>query len=225
MRILLAEHDTGLAHQVTEWLEAAGHAVDVWENGDLALQFVMDANGSYEIIMLDATLPLVNGLHIYERMREKHIQIPVLLLVTSEDLEGDMPAPNGTLDYLVKPFTEKELLLRTGGLRTRSQIFAPISITCGTVILNMRNRSLSRDGKSITLTHKETLLLEYFMTHPNTIVGRRELFVAAWGEASLFGSNIIDVHVKNVRKKLQRLGSEMEIETIRRLGYRLEVRT
>lgn len=225
MRILLAEHDTDLAHQVTEWLEAAGHAVDVWENGDLALQFSMDANGSYEIVMLDAALPVVDGFRMYERMREGHVLTPVLLFVAPEDLENDVPVPNGTLDYLVKPFTEKELILRMEGLRVRSQAFAPISVTCGTVTLNMRSRSLSRGSKTIALTHKETLLLEHFMTHPNTIVGRRELFVAVWGEASLFGSNIIDVHVKNVRRKLQKLDSEMEIETIRRLGYRLEVGT
>ena len=222
LHIFAALDEGDIAKDMVTTILHAGHTIDTLHNGDMALQFIMDNYPAYDVIVLDARLPIKNGHEIYAKMRECHIDTPVLMLVTKEDIRHQSSDSNGAMDYLVKPFSSEELLLRMSQLAVRSVRFAPAVLSHGNVHLNVREQTLSKGSSVVHLTPKETALLEYFMTRPGAIVGRRELFVAVWGEGLLFASNVVDAHIKNVRKKIRDItkqGAAFQIETIRRLGY------
>ena len=226
MHILFVEDELELFGEFIENLRKKGETVDTLENGDMALQFALDYHGEYDLIILDSTLPKLDGGKVCKSIRDAGIDIPILMLVTQEDMEERKDIFEcGASDYLVKPFTAGELLLRVSALMERQEVFAPVVITSGDVTLNILDRTIEKEGTIVSLTSKELALTEYLMRNPGRTISRHELWRELWKEGSAPKSNIVNAHVKNVRKKIQAVQGKhqkVHIETIRGLGYRLK---
>lgn len=224
MKVFLAEHELETIEHIRNSLAAVVEIFDVQQNGDVALEFVLNNFEDYELIILDASLPKVDGAEICSRLREKNASLPVLMLVSPANLREQSPALScGADDYLVKPFSEEEVLFRATSLLVRTTTFAPAIITREGVAFNVRERSITGSNVTLKLTVKETALLENFMLRPNEAITREELTTIVWGERVSPVSNRVDAHIKNLRKKLALFGGgqvTFRIESIRGKGYR-----
>lgn len=222
MKILLVEDEQKQADALKQLLDAEGYAVDVVSDGAKALMRISLHRTDYDLVILDLGIPTVGGLEVCRQMREKGIVVPVLVL--SARAETDMKVQllsSGADDYLVKPFSFTELHARIGALMRRPKDALPQVLQSGDITLDPNTRRATRDGREISLTLKEYGLLEYFMRHPNQVVNREDLLTHLWDFNYEGFSNVVDVHVKNLRNKLDGEGDESVLETVRGIGYRL----
>ena len=218
MRVLIVEDDLELARQLKETLIEAGYAVDHAPDGEEG-HFLGDTE-SYDTIVLDLGLPVMDGVSVLEKWRGDGHMIPVLIL-TARDTWSEKVAglDAGADDYLTKPFKTEELLARVRALIRRSKGHASSELTCGPVQLDTRNGKVTVDGNPVRLTAQEFKLLSYLMHHQGEIVSRTELTEHIYDQDFDRDSNTIEVFVNRVRKKLV----VDIIETVRGLGYRLDV--
>jgi two-component system OmpR family response regulator len=166
-------------------------------------------------------LPGMDGLSICKKMREASITTPILILTARNEVETKVELLlSGADDYLVKPFSFDELCARVAALLRRPSESLPASLTLGDIVLDSTKHSVTKDGKEVSLTLKEFMLLEYFMRHPNVVINRETLLAHLWDFNYSSFSNVVDVHVKNLRKKLGLGNGEKVLETIRGVGYR-----
>ncbi len=225
MRILVAEDDKTLANILKKTLEKEGYAVDLLSEGETIERRLEISHADYDIVILDLGLPGRDGLSICRDTRAHGIKLPILVLSARSEPEIKIAALEaGADDYLTKPFAIQELLARLRALLRRP---APVQIdelTVGDLKLNRLTRIITRQNHPITLTVKEFTLLEYLMRHPNQIISRHQIIDELWGYDFVSGSNIVDVHIKNLRKKISS-GKQKVLETVRGLGYRLLDRT
>ncbi len=223
MRILLVEDEENLAKALVLGLSKKGYAVDYITDGEKAMKRISLNHIDYDLIILDLMLPGMDGLSICKKMRESSIMTPVLILTARDEVDTKVDLLlTGADDYLVKPFSFDELVARITALLRRPSESLPAVISVGDIMLDPSRHIVTKDGKEIPLTLKEFVLLEYFMRHPDTVVNREELLTHLWDFNYSSFSNVVDVHVKNLRKKLGLGDGKILLETVRGVGYRLK---
>lgn len=221
MKILLIEDEQKLADAIKRGLETQGYTVDVVSDGKKALTRISLHRNEYDIVILDLMLPSMDGKEICTKIRERDIAVPILILTARAEVDTKVQLLlSGADDYLVKPFSFAELSARLQALMRRPSENLPETLTVGDIQLNPGMRQATRGSKPMTLTLKEFSLLEYFMRHPNQVVNREDLLSHLWDFNYVGFSNVVDVHIKNLRRKLGETGDGI-LETVRGVGYRL----
>jgi DNA-binding response OmpR family regulator len=220
MRILLVEDEEKLALAIKAGLTKKGYAVDWIGDGAQAMKRIDLNHIDYDLIVLDLMLPGMDGQTITTKMRQSSITTPVLILTARDEVDTKVDLLlAGADDYLVKPFSFEELTARIQALSRRPATSLPAVLSIAGIVLDAGRHSVEIDGKTVSLTLKEFVLLEYFMRHPDVVVNREELLTHLWDFNYASFSNVVDVHVKNLRKKLGRRNENL-LETVRGVGYR-----
>ena len=219
MRILVADDDRRLTGIVKRGLLEETYAIDVAYDGAEAEYYA--ETGSYDLVILDIMMPEKDGLAVCRSLRAKNINTPILMLTARDSVEDRVKGLDaGADDYLVKPFAFSELLARVRALLRRQGQRSP-ELKVGELILNTLTRQVWRNGQTIELTTKEYVILEYFMRHPNIVLTRRMLEENAWNYDFDSLSNLIDVYIRRLRRKIDGDNGQSLIQTIRGAGYRL----
>ena len=217
MRILLVEDEKRIADFIARGLEGSGYSVDVAENGEQALARVSDA--AYELIILDLMLPDVDGLVVLEKIRNRKVSQPVLILSARGSLDDRVKGLDvGADDYLVKPFAFVELLARVRALLRRGQAL-PERLQVGELVLDCIRRKVSREGVNIELAPKEFSILEYLMRNKGRALSRTMIVEHVWEMDYTGMTNIVDVYIRHLRGKIDDAWSEKLIRTVRGIGY------
>ena len=220
MKILVVEDDRKVAGFIEQGLKEEGHVVDVAPDGDEAtmLAHVYD----YDIILLDVVLPKKNGFQVATELRREGRTTPILMLTSrdaTEDVVRGLDA--GADDYLAKPVRFDELLARIRALHRRGGAERLDTLAYGPVTLDRLRHVAAVDGKPLDLTPKEFQLLEYFLLHPEEVVRRTTLLEKVWDMHFDPESNVVDVHVGNLRRKLQAATGRPLVATVRGVGFSL----
>jgi len=219
-RVLIAEDEPRLSSFLVKGLRAAGYTTTVCEDGVRAA--ALARSDDFDLLILDIGLPGQDGFAVLRELRARRERLPVLIL-TARDEVTDMVAglDYGADDYVTKPFVFDELLARVRArLRHAGEATATAMVlTAGGITLDVRERRASADGDDAELTAKEFSLLETFLRHPGQVLSREQLLSHVWGYDFDPGSNVVDVYVGYLRRKL---GAE-RFETVRGMGYRLKV--
>ncbi|HEX9503716.1 MAG TPA: response regulator transcription factor [Patescibacteria group bacterium] len=224
MRICVIEDEEKLAKAISTGLTNIGYRADFFLDGEKALQFVRFHPNQYDLIILDLTLPGKDGFQICSSLRNENITTPILVLSAKMDVETKTDLlDKGADDYLSKPFSFMELTSRIRALLRRPIKALPIELRVAELTLNPATRKVFYKKTEIVLTQKEFSILEYLMHHPNQVITRDQLLDHSWDFGVESSSNVIDVHIKNLRKKLSIDTNEDFLETIRGIGYKLRV--
>ncbi len=196
MKILIVEDNKKLAQNIKQGLLQEGYAVDVIENGQTAYSRLLINRDEYDLVVLDRMLPAMDGVSICVSWREKGVTVPVLMLTalgeTVDKVEG---LNSGADDYLAKPFAFEELVARIHALLRRPKNSSPDILTSGSIVLNTTSRIVTNKKKTLDLTLKEFMILEYLMRNINKVISRDTLYSHAWDFADLSSSNTVDVHI------------------------------
>ena len=218
MRILAIEDEPAILRMLERGLAASGHQVETASNGeDGAVQAEDD---SVDLVLLDISLPGLNGHEVLSRIRSRHPGLPVLMLTARDDLDNKVRALDaGADDYLTKPFAFEELLARIRALTRRTDQVSAAQVEVGDVRLDLLARRAWRAERIIELSNREFTLLEYFLRHPNQVLSRTQILFAVWEYDADPSSNVVDVYVRYLRRKL---GDPSPITTMRGAGYRYE---
>lgn len=224
MRVLVVEDERKIAAYVKRGLEEAGYAVDAAYTGPEALDWA--AVVDFDLIVLDILLPGMDGVAVCRALRRRGVRTPILML-TARDTVDDRVAglDAGADDYLVKPFALRELLARLRALSRRSAD-APKSpvLRVADLALDTRTHRAERGGQTVDLTAKEHAVLEYLMRHPEQVLSRETIAEHVWSYDSFHESNIVDVYIRNLRRKLDDPFDDKLIQTVRGAGYRITAR-
>jgi DNA-binding response OmpR family regulator len=219
MRILVVEDERKVASFVRQGLEEEGHTVDVAEDGRAALDLLIDMP-AYDLVVLDVMLPQVDGFTVLRRLREHKIPTPVLLLTARDSVPDKVEGLDlGADDYLTKPFSFDEFLARVRALLRRGQPQLPPILKVGDLRLDPATRQVTRADRPVTLTTREYALLEYFMRNPGRVLTRPMIAEHVWGLDFDAESNIIDVYIGYLRRKLEDDHSPPLLHTVRGAGY------
>lgn len=220
MRILLVDDDRRLSSVVKRGLLEEAYAVDVAYDGEEG-QYLAEVN-SYDLIILDIMMPKKDGMEVCRDLRSRRNNTPILMLTARDAVEDRVKGLDvGADDYLVKPFAFNELLARVRALLRRESASKSPEITVGDLRLNTLTREVRRGDRAIELTTKEYVILEYFMRHPNVVVTRTMLEEHAWDYDFDSMSNLVDVYIRRLRRKIDDEKQSM-IQTVRGAGYRLK---
>ncbi len=223
MHILIVEDEEKLAKALKKGLELKGFAVDWLPDSEKARNRILLYRNEYDLIILDLMLPGIDGATITESVRKENVTTPIIILTARNETEHKVDLLNkGADDYIVKPFSFDELLARINTVLRRPTTQKPVVLRVGPLEMDMATRTVKKDGEEVPLTLKEFSLLECFMRQPNEVLSREKLFDHVWDFNSLSWSNVLDVHMKNLRKKLghDQSGDQL-FETVRGVGYRL----
>lgn len=197
------------------------YSVDACEDGEMAIDYLKVY--TYDIVLLDIMLPKVTGIEVLKWMRNQKIETPVLMLTAKDAIEDRVAGLDaGADDYLVKPFAYEELLARIRVLTRRNSSHLTSCLQVGDVVMDLASHRVTRAGNEINLTSKEYKILEYMMHHPNMLLSRAQLEEQAWDSSFEGGSNIIDVYIRYLRRKLDDGYDKKMIQTVRGAGYKLE---
>jgi two-component system OmpR family response regulator len=223
MRILVVEDDRKVCRFVRQGLEEEGHAVDVAPDGE---EGAMLAHvNPYDILVLDVQLPKKNGLQLAAELRREGSTVPILMLTardTTEDVVRGLDS--GADDYLTKPFAFEELLARVRALGRRGgAAVAGATLRFDDVEMDRVHHRATRGGRALDLTPREFRLLEHFLARPDEVVTRTELLEKVWDMSFDPGTNVVDVHVSNLRAKLEEGGRPRLIQTLRGVGFALRL--
>jgi two-component system copper resistance phosphate regulon response regulator CusR len=223
MRLLLVEDDCKVASFIKKGLREEGYAVDWASDGDAGL--FMGLDDVYDLIILDVNLPHKDGLSVLRSLRTGKITTPILLLTVRATIEDKVIGlDTGADDYLPKPFAFEELLARVRALlRRRSETQAPV-LAVADLSLDPAKRTVVRGGQNVDLTSKEFSLLEYLMRHKERVVTRTMIAEHVWDQSFDTSTNIIDVYINYLRKKIDNGQEPILIHTIRGVGYVLKVK-
>ncbi len=224
MRVLIVEDETRLAENLAAaFRETSGMAVDHADNGIDGEQLAQQ--GCYDLIILDLMLPGQNGLTTLRHLRAAKIATPTLILTAREGAESTIELLNaGADDYLSKPFDLGELLARAKALIRRGKGNADPLLRAGDVMVNTLEQTVHRGDRAIDVSPTEYRILEYLIHRPRAIVSKRELLEHLYDYNWQHHSNVIEAHMSNLRRKLDRGSENPLIETLRNRGYRLAVR-
>lgn len=224
MRVLVVEDEQKLAEGIKKGLEKNAYAVDVLGDGEQALTRISVHRDDYDIVILDLMLPSLSGLEVCTKARALGVVVPILILTARAETDNKVKLLlAGADDYLVKPFSFEELLARMQALLRRPKEKMPDVLKVHDIELDPTTHLVKKDETPISLTLKEFMLLEYFMRHPNEVINREDLLTHLWDFNYESFSNVIDVHVKNLRRKIGEAGADGILETVRGIGYRLRV--
>ena len=222
MRVLIVEDELRMASLIRRGLVGEGFAADVAGTGDEALW--MAAAQDYDVIVLDVMLPGIDGFETCRRLRARGVWAPVVMLTARDSVEDRVAGlDSGADDYLVKPFAFAELLARLRALARRGKPERPSVLEVDGLRLDPATRQVTRGSIPIALSAKEFALLETFMRRPGEVLSRLHLLEHAWDFAYDNRSNVIDVHIRRLRRKIDEPFGCHSLETIRGAGYRLRV--
>jgi two-component system OmpR family response regulator len=220
MRVLVVEDELRMASLIRRGLLREGLAADIAPSGEDAL-WLAEAH-DYDAIVLDVMLPGIDGFETCRQLRGNGVWAPVLMLTARDAVEDRVTGLDmGADDYLVKPFAFAELLARLRALARRGDQERPSVLEVGDLTLDPANRSVKRDGREIQLSAKEFALLETFMRRPGEVLSRLHLLEHAWDFAYENRSNVVDVYVRHLRRKIDEPFGKQSLETVRGAGYRL----
>ncbi len=219
MRILVVEDEQGLREQLAEQLKNEGYAVDVCASGEEALYLGLEY--PYDAAVVDIGLPGISGIDVINEWRQQERRFPILILTArgrwQDKVEG---LEAGADDYLVKPFIMEELVARLRALVRRAAGWTQTTLQCGPVVLNQSAQTVAVDGRAIELTAYEYKVLEYLMLHRGKVVSKTELTEHIYDQDFDRDSNVIEVFVGRLRRKLDPDNQFKPIETLRGRGYR-----
>jgi DNA-binding response OmpR family regulator len=215
-RILIAEDEPRITSFLEKGLRANGFTTLVAETGPLAVEMARDTD--FDLLILDLGLPGMDGQHVLRQIRQRGERLPVIILTARSGIESTVSGLEaGADDYVTKPFRFEELLarvrvrLRDAGDQTQTLLSA------GDLVLDLRTRRVTAGDRSVELTAREFALMEAFLRHPGQVLSREQLLSHVWGYDFDPGSNVVDVYVRYLRRKL----GEHVIDTVRGVGYRL----
>jgi DNA-binding response OmpR family regulator len=218
MRILAVEDDPGILRMLERGLTAAGHQVLTATSGEDGAVLAVDEG--VDVVLLDITLPELSGHDVLARIRARRPELPVLMLTARDDLESKLRALDGGADdYLTKPFAFEELLARIRAMTRRSDQASGGALEVGDVRLDLLGRRAWRADRTIELSNREFTLLEYLLRHPGQVLSRTQILFAVWEYDADPSSNVVDVYVRYLRRKL---GDPSPITTVRGSGYRYD---
>jgi two-component system OmpR family response regulator len=219
VRILVVEDEAKVASFVRKGLEEQGFAVEVSLHGDEAYELARER--PYDAIVLDIMLPGRDGLSILANLRARHNPVPVLLLTARSELDERVRGLNlGADDYLTKPFFLEELIARLHALGRRRGGEQGSVLQAGNVTVSLLTREVRRGGEPVSLTPREFQLLEVLLRTPGRVFTRTQLLERVWGYGFDPQTNLVDVNIQRLRKKIDPEGEEPIIETVRGVGYR-----
>lgn len=220
MRILVVDDDHRLCSVVKRGLREEAYVVDVAFDGEEG-QYLAEVN-PYDLIVLDIMMPKKDGITVCRELRANNVNTPILMLTARDAVEDRVSGLDaGADDYLIKPFAFSELLARVRALLRREGIVRSFEIKVGDLILDTSTREARHGSETVELTNKEYVLLEYFMRHPNIVLTRMMIEEHAWDYDFDSMSNLVDVYVRRLRRKLGDAGKGEVIQTVRGAGYRL----
>jgi two-component system OmpR family response regulator len=220
MRVLIVEDELRMASLIRRGLLEEGHAADVAASGEDAL-WMAEAH-DYDAIVLDVMLPGIDGFETCRRLRSSDVWAPVLMLTARDAVEDRVAGlDTGADDYLVKPFAFAELLARLRALARRGDPERPNVLQVGDLMLDPAAREVRRGDEEILLSAKEFSLLETFMRRPGEVLSRLHLLEHAWDFAYENRSNVVDVYIRHLRRKIDEPFGRRSLETVRGAGYRL----
>ena len=224
MLVLVIEDDARIAAFVGRGLEGDGHRVLHGPSGEDGL--VLAADPAIDLVILDLSLPGIDGTEVLLRLRRSAPDLPVLVL-TARDATAEKVRvlDAGAGDYLTKPFALDELLARVRVLARRQGQASASRLEAGGLTLDLRGRSAERDGRSIALSTREFNLLAYLMQHPGQVLSRAQILAAVWEVDFDPQSNVVDVYVRYLRRKIDAPGEASLIESVRGAGYRFAGRS
>jgi len=221
MRILVVEDERKVAAFIRQGLVEEGHAVEVATDGAAALDAVVDGP-AYDLVVLDVMLPKGDGFTVLQTLRERRVQTPVLLLTARDAVADKVRGLDlGADDYLAKPFAFEEFLARVRALLRRSRGRAEPVLGLGDLCLDPATRAVTRGRRRISLTAREYALLEYFLRNAGRVLTRPMITQHVWGMDFDPESNIIDVYVGYLRRKIDADGEPRLLQTVRGAGYML----
>lgn len=220
MRVLVVEDEHKIAAFIKRGLEENAYAVDVAYDGDEGYEWAR--NFPYDIIILDVMLPKMDGITLCKRLRADGNTAAILMLTAKDEVDDRVAGLDaGADDYLVKPFAFRELLARLRALRRRNSEQRTTQLQVGDLTLDLVTHQASRNGQTIDLTAKEFALLELLMRHPNQVLSRTVIAEHVWDYDFYSQSNIVDVYIRYLRKKIDEPFDSKLIQTVRGAGYRL----
>jgi DNA-binding response OmpR family regulator len=222
MHLLLVEDEERLARALKKGLESRGFAVDWLSNSEKARSRILLYRNEYDLVILDLMLPGIDGATITESVRRENATVPIIILTARNETEHKVDLLNkGADDYIVKPFSFEELTARINSVLRRPTVAQAVILRAGSLEMNTGTRTVLNNGAEVPLTLKEFSLLECFMREPEVVLTREKLFDHVWDFNTLAWSNVLDVHMKNLRKKISHGETTASIETVRGVGYRL----
>lgn len=221
MRVLLVEDEPRLATLVRRGLTEEGHAVDIADTGEDALEWMRAA--SYDVLVLDIMLPGISGVEVCTRIRASKNHLPILLLTAKDAVEDRVLGLDaGADDYLTKPFAFAELAARLRALNRRPREAVETVLKAGDVRVDPARMQVWKNDQTIALPNKEFRILEYLMRNPNRVLTRTMIADHVWDYDFPNVTNVIDVHIRSLRKKLDDPYPGTLIQTVRGVGYRLQ---
>ena len=220
MKILIVEDDLRLARALAHILVESHHEVDIVGDGASGLEWA--ESGMYDVIILDAMLPKMDGFEVVAELRRENVSTPVLLLTARDAVSDKITGlDSGAYDYMTKPFSPAELMAHLRMLTRRQGEVIFEKIDFADLTLNLDSLELSCGSKTIHLSVKEFSIAKILMTNPSQIASKELLIDKVWGMDSSAEDNNVEAYISFLRKKLKFLGSRARIETIRKVGYRL----
>ena len=221
MNILIVEDEIRLAQALGHILNEQKYSTDIVHNGTDGLAYAM--SGQYDVVILDVMLPGLSGFEVAKSMRDAKNATPVLMLTARDEITDKVQGLDyGADDYMTKPFSPDELLARVRALSRRQGDVVMDELEYSDLILNLSTSTLHCGTKSVRLGFKELEVLRILMSNPKIITPKEELITKVWGSDSDAEDNNVEAYISFLRKKFYYLGSHVRIETIRKVGYRLE---
>lgn len=221
MKVLIVEDEIRLADALGQIMKEQNYHTDIVNDGTDGLYYGL--SNEYDVIILDVMLPGMNGFQIVQKLRESRIKTPVLLLTARDDTSDKVKGlDKGADDYLTKPFIPEELLARIRALSRRQGDVFLDEMVFGDLSLDLSSNDLCCKEKSIHLAFKEFEVLKLLMSNSGKIISKDTLIARVWGNDSDAEDNNVEAYISFLRKKLSFVGSQVEINTIRKVGYRLE---